>query len=120
MNAPNGAQRDTDPAVLTLMEAAAILRIGRTTAYELAKQYLHTNGATGLPVIRVGKQLRVQRSRLDEVIEHGTGRPHGRRTTRPPEPNAVDDKLQLFPLRWAGVVTVKFGQACHARADWWR
>ena len=65
---------DQEPELLTLMEAATILRIGRTTAYELAHQYLTTGGACGLPVVHIGKQLRVQRARLDEVIEHGTAR----------------------------------------------
>jgi hypothetical protein len=64
----------TDPAaeVLTLMEAATLLRIGRTTAYELAHEYLDTGGTSGLPVIRVGKQLRVTRASLNDVMARGT------------------------------------------------
>jgi excisionase family DNA binding protein len=53
------------PNFLTVEEAAAILRIGRTAAYELARRYLATGGAEGLPVIRVGRQLRVPRAALE-------------------------------------------------------
>lgn len=50
---------------LTLEEAARVLRIGRNTAYELARQYVCTDGAKGLPVVRVGRALRVPRALLE-------------------------------------------------------
>ena len=62
---------DDIPTLLTVLEAAAILRIGRTTAYQLAHEYCRTNGASGLPVVRVGKQLRVPRDRLRHLIDGG-------------------------------------------------
>ena len=40
------------PDFFTLEEAAAILRIGRTTAYELARRFEATGGAEGVPVRR--------------------------------------------------------------------
>jgi excisionase family DNA binding protein len=55
------------PDFLRVEEAAAVLRIGRTSAYELARQFLVTDGATGLPVVRVGRQLRVPRAQLERL-----------------------------------------------------
>lgn len=66
------------------------MRIGRTSAYKLANQYLATNGADGIPCIRIGKQLRVPRNRL----EHWLGGPlttpapsHASSTTAPHDLN---------------------------------
>lgn len=54
------------PPFLTVEEAAAVVRIGRTTAYELTARYEATGGQEGLPVVRVGRQLRVPTARLEE------------------------------------------------------
>jgi hypothetical protein len=64
------SQRDgaTPPDFLTVEEAARVVRIGRTSAYELARRYLDTDGAEGLPVVRFGRQLRVPRCRLEETL----------------------------------------------------
>ncbi len=56
------------PDVLTVEEAAAALRIGRRLAYELAARYLATGGAEGLPVVRLGRCLRVPRARLEQLL----------------------------------------------------
>jgi hypothetical protein len=56
------------PDFLTLDEAAAVIRIGRTVAYQLARRYLDTDGREGLPVVRFGKQLRFPRCRLEEFL----------------------------------------------------
>jgi excisionase family DNA binding protein len=53
---------------LSVREAAAVLRIGKTCAYELAQQFVHTHGQSGLKVIRVGRQLRVPRTALEEML----------------------------------------------------
>ena len=58
---------DNGPELLTIREAAVVLRIGRTTAYTLAGRYLR--GGEGLPVIRVGRSLRVPRELLRRFID---------------------------------------------------
>jgi excisionase family DNA binding protein len=56
------------PDLLTVMEAAAVARISRTTAYELAQQSLATDGKAGMPAKRVGGQIRIPRDRFEEWI----------------------------------------------------
>jgi hypothetical protein len=56
------------PDFLTLDEAAAVLRVGRSTAYREANAFERSGGRTGIPVIRYGKQFRVPRCRLEEQL----------------------------------------------------
>jgi hypothetical protein len=58
-----------DPEVLTVEEAAAVLRIGRGAAYALARRYRATGGRVGLPVIELGRHLRVPRAGLRRLID---------------------------------------------------
>jgi hypothetical protein len=61
-----------DVPLLTVDEAARVLRIGRSLAYELARRYLLSGGREGLPVIRVGSCcLRVPRWALMELVHTG-------------------------------------------------
>ena len=53
---------------LTIDQAAAALQIGRTAAYDLARLYQASGGTDGLPVLRVGRQLRVPRAVLEEWL----------------------------------------------------
>lgn len=60
----------SEPApFLTVVEAAALLRVGRTVAYQQARQYLATGGREGLPVVRLGRQLRVPRHALERLMD---------------------------------------------------
>jgi excisionase family DNA binding protein len=55
---------DELPVFLTVDEAAAVLRIGRTSAYVLCHEWLDSEGRSGLPCVKVGRQLRVPRAAL--------------------------------------------------------
>lgn len=57
------------PEVLTVDEAARLLRIGRNNAYALARQWLASGGAHGLPVVRLGRSLRVPRAALQRMLD---------------------------------------------------
>jgi excisionase family DNA binding protein len=50
-----------EPLVYTVEEAAAALRIGRTAAYEAARR-------GQIPVVRIGRSLRVPRHQLDALL----------------------------------------------------
>ena len=57
---PHGRGEPRDlPAVLTIDETAELLRISRTTAYEMARRFELTGGREGLPSVRFGRSLRV-------------------------------------------------------------
>ena len=57
------------PDLLTVEEAAALLRIGRNQAYDLTRQWRATNGKSGLPVVEFGRHtLRVPRHALEQLI----------------------------------------------------
>jgi hypothetical protein len=56
------------PDFLTVSEAGQVLRIGRNSAYRLATEYEETGGRSGLPVVRLGKLLRVPRVALEKLL----------------------------------------------------
>ena len=78
------------PALLTVEEAARVLRIGRTAAYELARRDLATGGAEGLRVVRVGRLLRVPRAALEDLVGGPFTIPTDHPTAAPaPQPTAT-------------------------------
>jgi hypothetical protein len=66
MHAPTGT--DTHAEVLTIEEAASLLRISRNAAYAAARQWRATGGCQGLPCIEIGRTLRVPRAGLDALL----------------------------------------------------
>lgn len=54
--------------LLTIKEAGAVMRVGRSKAYDLARRYLATGGVDGLPVRRIGNQLRAPRLLLEDWL----------------------------------------------------
>lgn len=61
------------PDVLTVDEAADVLRISRNTAYAMAKEWRATGGRTGLPVVELRPNiLRVPKQGLAELLSGAT------------------------------------------------
>ena len=50
------------PLVLTVMEVANVLRLKRSTAYELVRQ-------KAIPSFRVGRHIRIARNELEKLIK---------------------------------------------------
>src|SRR5437764_15257452 len=59
------------PKLITVPQAARALQIGRSTAYDLAHAWLDSRGAEGLPVVRIGRTLRVPVAGLDRLFAIG-------------------------------------------------
>jgi excisionase family DNA binding protein len=53
---------------MTVEEAAEYLRVSRALGYQLARQYRISGGTAGLPVLELGRCLRVPRSQLAELV----------------------------------------------------
>jgi len=89
------AEAPTMPAVvpdlLTVMEAAGVLRVGRTTAYDLVGKYFATDGTDGMRCLRVGGQLRVPRKLFEKWLGC-------RITVWPPQAPDVDDVAIAVPV----------------------
>ena len=70
MNEPTG-EWDALPIMLTIDEAARVLRIGRSKAYEMAGTYTSSGGMHGLACLRLGDLLRVPKFALHEYVTTG-------------------------------------------------
>jgi hypothetical protein len=97
------------PDFFTVEEAARILRIGRTAAYELARKWRATEGRDGLPVVTFGRLLRVPRTALEtlsggplataSIVTTAKPRPAPVEPTPPPKPSAVGRTVRTHRRR---------------------
>jgi excisionase family DNA binding protein len=55
------------PLLYTVAEAAVMLRIGRTLAYDLVKLFEASGGRDGLPAVRLGGCWRIPREAVSEL-----------------------------------------------------
>ncbi len=69
----------TQVEVLTVEEAAVVLRIGRNAAYAAARLWRASGGREGLPCIEIGRTLRVPRAALRQLFEEAPTHPDGGR-----------------------------------------
>ena len=54
---------------LTVEEAASILRISRSAAYQLTRNWMLTDGAAGLPCVRLGRSVRVPTAVIQQLVD---------------------------------------------------
>ncbi len=71
MSVPSSDEWSDLPLILTVDDAARLLRIGRSHAYNLTKLYFASGGLQGLPAIRLGDLLRVPKAALHELVTNG-------------------------------------------------
>ena len=57
---------------LRVDEAARILRIGLSAAYEQANRWIATNGQCGLPAVKVGRMIRIPAAVLEAWAATGS------------------------------------------------
>lgn len=64
--------RTGEPAFLRVREAAVVLGISNSAAYELANTWLATEGRTGLPAVRMGRRILIPRAAIDQMAAVGS------------------------------------------------
>lgn len=60
---------DNLPPFMTVEQAAEVLQLGRSKAYELTVEFEASAGRSGLPFVRLGRQKRVPRSAIARLME---------------------------------------------------
>ena len=64
---------DDLPPFLTVGQAAKVLQLGRSKAYELTVEWERSGGRHGLPFVWFGRQKRIPRAALVKFIEDVLG-----------------------------------------------
>jgi excisionase family DNA binding protein len=57
-------------------EAARLLKISRTSAYALAGRWIDSDGAEGLPAVRIGRSVRIPTQVLEQLTRAENQRPN--------------------------------------------
>lgn len=86
------------PDLLTIEEAAQVLRVGRTKAYAMAAEWRATGGGSGLPVVDFGHVLRVPRCQLEKIVggpltTHEVGEERSGTAAEREAPQVADESL---------------------------
>jgi excisionase family DNA binding protein len=66
---------DELPAFMTVEQAAKVLQLGRSKAYQLTVEWERTGGASGLPFVWFGHQKRVPRAALERFVDQALSSP---------------------------------------------
>jgi len=66
---------DELPAFMTVEQAAKVVQLGRSKAYQLTVQWERTGGASGLPFVWFGHQKRIPRAALERFIDQALTTP---------------------------------------------
>ena len=66
---------DELPAFMTVEQAAKVVQLGRSKAYQLTVEWERTGGASGLPFVWFGHQKRVPRAALERFIDQALSNP---------------------------------------------
>ena len=64
--------KTVEPAFVRVRDAALILGISKSAAYELANAWLVTEGRAGLPAVRMGRCILVPRAALERLSAVGS------------------------------------------------
>ncbi len=63
------------PPFMTIEQAAKVLQLGRSKAYQLSVEWEHTGGASGLPFVWFGHQKRIPRAALERFVTRSLAPP---------------------------------------------
>ncbi len=90
MSAPARPDEVVQPYMLTVVEAADLLGIGKTMAYELVHLFVESGGAYGIPAVQHSSRLAGAATGVDGEDSYVPDRPAGRmgsgRTRAAPAP----------------------------------
>jgi excisionase family DNA binding protein len=64
--------RTGEAAFLRVREAAVVLGISNSAAYQLANTWLESEGRTGLPAVRMGRRILIPRAAIDQMASGGS------------------------------------------------